>query len=250
MSICCKRKNSHLGFYPILQEIDLSPVQKRILEERYLSLINETNRRTFRISILYNVSHTIVTVGSIIVPALLSIQYTDTSSIVSSDARDTNYEIYWATWVISLLVTICNGLLTLFKIDKKYLYLHTNLEHLISEGWQYAELSGRYSGFHTPHSKPTHNNQFIFFCHTIEKIRMRQVEDEYNRLHETNHHTTDIKNNIIPPTPQNPQGNQRIAKQLLEEAALEKEEEGVDGSSSGSTDEQKPNRQVSVSINV
>lgn len=233
-------------FFSVLQELDLTPIQKKILEERYILLIQDTKRRTYRISIIYNLSHTIVTVGSIIVPALLSIQYTDTSSIISTDTRNTNNEIYWATWVISLLVTICNGLLTLFKIDKKYLYLHTNVEHLMSEGWQYAELSGKYSGFFTPRVKPTHSNQFIFFCHSIEKIRMRQVEDEYNRLHETNHHPSDTKNNLIPPTPQNPQGNGKpTAQSLFEEAAVEKEEATVDGSAGGDKA-----RQVSVSINV
>lgn len=233
--------------FAVLQELDITPVQKKILEERYILLIQDTKKRTTQISILYTVSHTVVTVGSILVPALLSIQYTDTTSEISLDTRNTNYEIYWATWVISLLVTICNGLLTLFKIDKKYLYLHTNLEHLISEGWQYAELSGKYSGFFTPRVKPTHSNQFIFFCHSIEKIRMRQVEDEYNRLHETTHHPNDTKNNIIPPTPQNPQGSGKNANELFEEAALEnkKDENRIDGS----TDSEKA-RPVSVSINV
>ena len=79
-------------------------------------------------------------------------------------------QLYWITWVISLLVTTSNGLLTLFKNDNKYLYLHTNTERLTSEGWQYTQLSGRYSGFHTPDKQPTHANQFIFFCHTVEKI--------------------------------------------------------------------------------
>ena len=85
-------------------------------------------------------------------------------------------------WTISLFVTICNGLLTLFKLDKRYYYLHTVVEQLISEGWEYVELSGRFSGFYTPNTAPTHENQFVFFCHAIEKLRMRQIQEEYYKL--------------------------------------------------------------------
>jgi hypothetical protein len=98
------------------------------------------------------------------------------------DPQSFAYEIYWATWVISLLVTTSNGVVSVFKIDKKYFFLHTTMEQLKSEGWQYLELSGRYSGFFTPKLKPTHENQFIYFCHAVEKIKMHQVEEEYFKL--------------------------------------------------------------------
>jgi hypothetical protein len=127
---------------------------------------------------LFHTSRSIITVGSLIVPALLSIQYNTSSS-------DFELTIYWSTWILSLLVTTCNGLQTLFRLDKKYYSLHTILEHLHSEGWQYLELSGKYSGFYTPTVPPTHENQFIYFCNAIEKIRMRQIEEEYTRVNET-----------------------------------------------------------------
>lgn len=205
MSCCSRAKKDPLCDHSlILDELELSPLQKNILKERYIKLVYNTKERTRNISFFFHISRTIVTVGSIITPALLSIQYTDLGTAVTSESF--TFQIYWATWIVSLLVSVCNGLMTLFKIDKKFLYLHTNLEHLISEGWQYAELSGRYSGFYTPKIKPTHNNQFIFFCHTIEKIRMREIEEEYNRLHEMNH-TPPAKNQILPITPMNPRGD-------------------------------------------
>ena len=148
---------------------------------------------------MFHCSRIIITVGSLIVPALLSIQ----------GATILNVQIYWSTWVISLLVTICNALMALFKFDKRYYYLHTVLEKLTSEGWQYIELTGKYSGYHTPGTVATHNNQFIYFCHAIEKTRMKQVEEEYYKLSETPSQTPgaqtalqDTKNSLIPPTPQ------------------------------------------------
>jgi len=157
-------------------------------------------------------------------------------------------QIYWVTWITSLLVTTCNGLLTLFKIDKKYMFLHTNKEHIISEGWQYAGLSGRYSGFYTPGQDPTHANQYIFFCHMIEKIRMREVEDEYHRLQEPNAigapavEVPPRQNNIIPITPLNPLQTGPRLDTILEEAG-ESPTPLVDGGA-------RPPREVSVPIDV
>jgi len=199
----------------IIDRLELEDLQKDIMKERFVNLILNTRTRASRISVVYHAGHLIVTVGSLFVPALLSIQYSGMGSSQGQqqDQNTFSTNIYWTTWVISVLVTIFNGVLTLFKVDKKYLYLHTNLERLESEGWQYAELSGRYSGFNTPGEKATHTNQFIFFCHKIEKIRMQQIDDEYHPIAEpTNINTTAVAplqedkklDSIIPPTPLNP----------------------------------------------
>jgi hypothetical protein len=91
--------------------------------------------------------------------------------------------LYWTTWGISLLVTILHNFTTIFRFEKKYFTLHTVTERLKTEGWQYFELSGRYSGHHG-HRAPTHENQFVYFVNTIEKIRLRQIEDEYSSAKE------------------------------------------------------------------
>jgi hypothetical protein len=78
------------------------------------------------------------------------------------------------------------------------------LEQLTSEGWKYLELSGRYSGHFGDHiHKPTHKNQFVFFCNSVEKIVMRQVEDEFYKVNEgTNPATTGtVPQSILPPSP-------------------------------------------------
>jgi len=162
-------------------------------------MIYDVRQRTQVTSIIFNLSRIIITIGSLIVPALLSIQ----------GLANTNADIYWSTWVLSLLVTICNAIVSLFKYDKRYYYLHTILEQLISEGWQYIELTGKYSGYNLRGVVPTHENQFVYFCHAIEKIRMKEVEEEYNRIQDSTSHgntQTVIKENgtkdLIPPTPQ------------------------------------------------
>ena len=190
--------NRRTPFEAALDDITLSPFNKRILIERYSKLLVTIDRESFYLSISFHTSRSVITIGSLIVPALLSIQYTNSSG--------GNLGVYWTTWVISLCVTICNGLMTLLKIDKKYYHIHTVREQLISDGWQYLELTGKYSGFHTPDNHATHENQFIFFCHSVEKIRMKQIQEDYTKVDETPHPGAKagaqvVPVNLIPPTP-------------------------------------------------
>jgi len=162
--------------HKMFETLELEPYKKLVLQERYLDVLYDFKRRAARLSCMFYTSRLIVTIGSILVPAFLSIQ--------GSGATLHHAEIYWTTWIISVMVTICNGLMSLFKLDKKYFFIHTTLELLTSEGWQYIGLSGRYSPKDAP-VPPTHENQFLVFSHMAEKIKMRQVEEEYWKFTDT-----------------------------------------------------------------
>jgi hypothetical protein len=96
--------------------------------------------------------------------------------------------MYWITWGISLSVTAAHGITTLFKLDKRFYSLHATAERLRSETWQYIQLSGRYSGHHGHHNrKPTHTNQFVYYCTQLEKINMKRIDDEYIKAGEDPH---------------------------------------------------------------
>jgi hypothetical protein len=71
-------------------------------------------------------------------------------------------------------------MMTLFKMDKRFFMLHAIAERLRTETWQYLALSGRYSG-HYGNVRPTHRNQYVFYCSHLEKIRMKHIEEEYIR---------------------------------------------------------------------
>lgn len=216
------RRNHTTAFSKSIEAlVTLTALQKLILLERFIPLMNEYEQRCYFFAVMFHCTRFIITVGSLIVPALLSIQYSTPGQVAGTS--EFSYQIYWVTWVISLLVTISNGVLTLFKVEKKYYLLHTNLEHLRSEGWQFIGLSGRYSGFYTPNDKPSHSNQFLFFCHTVEKIKMKQVEEEYFKINDAVQTTTPsktttseadkpqlISDGLVPPTPLN-----HVLKQLL-----------------------------------
>ena len=193
--LCCTTYKDRSYFQNVMEHIDLSPAQKQIIQSRYIHILENFQKRTRNHSILFFIGHFIVTVGSLFVPALLSIQ--NSGSNYTFNITNFTVQIYWATFIISLMVTICNGILTLFKVDKKYYFLNTTLERLRSEGWQYVGLTGRYSGHLIGNRQPTHQNQFVYFTHYIEKIKMKQVEEEYYKTDEKtaqvpngNHNTT------------------------------------------------------------
>lgn len=171
----------------------LDELQKDSLQKRYKFLLQGYKGRAHRYNYAYHGLRITVTIGSLIVPALLSVQNTGPLS----------EQIYWFVWVLSLLVTISNGISTLLKVDKKYFTLNTTYQLLLSEGWQFIELSGRFSGFYTPGQDATHINQYKFFCHFLEKVRMKQVEDEYYKAPDQGQQaTTHPTDSLVPPTPQ------------------------------------------------
>ncbi len=184
--LCCTHYKDRSKFQNLLHNINLSRVQKQIIKTRYLNILENFQKRARNYGIVFYIGHMVITVGSLFVPALLSIQNSDKSYVYQNG--NFTIHIYWATFILSLLVTIFNGILTLFKIDKKYYFLNTTLERLRTEGWQYFSLTGRYSGQllkkTNPRLQPTHKNQFIHFTHYIEKIKMKQVEEEYFKTDE------------------------------------------------------------------
>ena len=173
--ICCKIYKDRDSVELMLEGIQLPAIQKQHIRARYINILENLKKRARKYSIVFFVGHFIITVGSLFVPALLSIQSSSTSFTLTNG---TVVPVYIITFIVSLLVTIFNGILTLFKIDKKFYFLHTTMERLRSEGWQYLGLTGRYSGRSTD-VPSTHENQFIFFSHQIERIKMSQVQEEF-----------------------------------------------------------------------
>ena len=159
--------------FTLFETLDIEQYKKSVLQDRYLTVLRNFQYRANLYSFMFFTSRIVVTVGSILVPAFLSIQ--------GNPIRD---NLYLAAWIISILVTVCNGFVTLFKIDRKYYFIHMTLEMLHSEGWQYIGLTGRYAPKDSP-IVPTHDNQFTVFCYIAEKIKLRQVEEEYWKFSDT-----------------------------------------------------------------
>jgi hypothetical protein len=203
---CCRINKNVIQVFYELKGLEL--YQYDIFALRYMPLYKDYQRRCLLYASVFHVARTIVTVGSIIVPALLSLQ------------NNSNGSLQWLTWSISLAVTIFNGIIALFKIDKKYYFLHTTKSLLETEAWQYISLSGKYSKRHDNSTRPnTHEHQFVYFCLAIERLKMKQVEEEYYKAQDTatgpvpSAQTTTsvpVRNTIIPASVASP-SNQSVA---------------------------------------
>uniref|UniRef100_A0A6C0DTG7 Uncharacterized protein n=1 Tax=viral metagenome TaxID=1070528 RepID=A0A6C0DTG7_9ZZZZ len=165
-------KYSHEELVRLIRSLPgLTSVQIRIIELRYCTLLTTYSQRLLYIDAFYHASRAIISLGGVAVPAMLSIQ--------SPTSSNPSIGLYWTTWTISLVVTVLHNFTTIFRFDKKFFGIHSVYERLVSEGWQYMELGGRYAG-HFGKCIPTHANQFLYFMNSIERIKLKQVQDEFN----------------------------------------------------------------------
>lgn len=178
---CCRHKPKHVS--ALLIALDRTTLDKKDiikLKLRIEPLLREYSNRSLRYAWSFHCLRFVMTVGSLIVPALLSIQYNVTTSAANLDQ-----EVYWTVWILSLLVTISNGILQYMKVDKKYYTLNSIFQVLVTETWRYIHLTGRYSGSnYDPPLEPSHKNMLQTYCDYIEKVRMKHIVDEYYRFDE------------------------------------------------------------------
>ena len=118
----------------------------------------------------YDIFRFIVTTGSILLPAILSLGQMDPAKLPAHFDQIS----YWASWTISLMVTASNGFLQLFSLDKNYFEYALTTEQLKTEGWQFFQLSGKYE------DDESHKEAYKVFSKSIENIKRKQVEKEFS----------------------------------------------------------------------
>ena len=155
----------------IIDTLDLdSETDRGILKSRFLSEVVDYERRKLKTKKYYDVFRFIVTTGSILLPAILSLGQMDPAKLPKNFDQIT----YWTSWTISLMVTASNGFLQLFSLDKNYFEYSLTTEQLKTEGWQYFQLSGKYE------DDESHQEAYKSFSKSIENIKRKQVEKEYS----------------------------------------------------------------------
>jgi hypothetical protein len=150
-------------------ELD-SETDRSILKSRFLSEVIKYEQRKMQTKKYYDIFRFIVTTGSILLPAILSLGQMDPAKLPKNFDQIT----YWTSWTISLSVTAANGFLQLFSLDKNYFEYSLTTEQLKTEGWQYFQLSGKYE------DDKTHQAAYKDFSKSIENIKRKQVEKEFS----------------------------------------------------------------------
>ena len=72
------------------------------------------------------------------------------------------------------MVTISNGFLQLFSLDKNYFSYSMVVEQLKTEGWQFFGLSGKYEDY------PDHQSAYKTFSKSVESIKRKQIDQEFS----------------------------------------------------------------------
>ena len=161
----------HQDIHEIIDTLELSSdTNRKILKSRFFNEVRYYDARRDRVKKYYNAFRFIVTTGSILLPAIMSIGQMDPETLPDNFDQLS----YWSSWTISLTVTACNGFIQLFSLDKKYYDYAITSEQLKTEGWQFFQLSGKYVEF------PDHEAAYRFFCKSIESIKRKQIEKEFS----------------------------------------------------------------------
>jgi hypothetical protein len=157
-------------------DTELSNFNKILLKKRFIPMVGTMEIESKRVNFLYTIFQTATTLGSILVPALLSIE--DKSIIfnaTSVEQIEQNHNMFWTTWGVSLLVTISNAFNQLLGLERKYIMRNIHLSQMKKEGWSFLEKSGE---IYSITSCKTHNELIGLFFKRVEKLRHEQVVNE------------------------------------------------------------------------
>ena len=158
---------------PLIDNIKLSKYKRNILKKRYTKLVIFYENYAADINRKYNVCRIIISVGSMILPTLQTIQNNETVASIKD-------EIFWAAIATSLSVMISNNLISMFSLDRRYIMYAVTAEKLKAVGWKYFELSDMFS-------TRNHLENWVLFWNEVEKIKKLQVIAEFTDDGEKNH---------------------------------------------------------------
>ena len=174
----------------IIQKINLNDYNKLILQNRYVTLMEQLDIKRSSTSFWYSILTFLITLGSIVVPALISIEdksfiypegnisvSSNENSIIKTDTLETlldkqSHVVFWLAFGISLLVTVCNAIIKLYSLDKIYVIRNLKYDELRREGWFFYTLTGDYKPFQT------NDEAFKLFVTRVETIKSMLLHDE------------------------------------------------------------------------
>lgn len=147
--------------------------QFNFINIRYLRLVKNLEESTRRSAFLYYFFSGIVTIVSILVPSLISIQ--DKSFVSNATEQDIsrhNQIVYWVIWSLSIIITVSNAFIKLLRLDQNYISRTLRLNQLRSEGILFVNNVGEYEDL-------PNDQRFKLFIRNVEKIKDSQMKQEF-----------------------------------------------------------------------
>ncbi len=145
----------------IIDGLTLSEPEKHFLRSRWLESILWMEGAAQRTRQRYYALRSIIAVGAVIVPALVSLN-------VIGSAKSA---ILWVTFAISLVVGVSAALDGFFRLGERWRHYRLRVEELKAEGWDFYELAGRYA------KAKDHHEAFPAFAGNVQRILAQEVTE-------------------------------------------------------------------------
>jgi len=176
------KENSHSheeNSRDILDELNLTKLQKDILIYRYFRLLNENKGILSNITLLYNICKILIPGLSLVLSIIISINKSDITIV------------YWINLSISFLLSFISTLYSIFAIEKKYVIYSNLIYKLEDEWWKFVSLSDKYS---EDTNKHIHEEYFNKFCDEIEKIYIAFISNKTELYNKNKISSYELKN--------------------------------------------------------
>lgn len=151
-------------FGELIDSLNLKDRQSHYLRSRWLDQILWMEGRAKRAQALYYRLRLITIVGGVIIPALVSWNFTVTENSQFKQA------VGISTFVLSQVVAISAATEQFFNYGERWRHYRRSVETLKTQGWQFFQLSGSYQNYRT------HEEAFNVFSGQVETIIQRDVE--------------------------------------------------------------------------
>ena len=159
-----------------ISDNELSELNKMLLRKRFIPILKTMELEMKRVSTGFTLFQIVTTLGSIVVPALLSIEDRNFSfNSTNLDLERQSHNLYWTTWAISIAVTISNAFNQLLGLEKKYIIRNIHLSQMKKEGWSFLEKSGNVYG---KDPSKTRNELIYIFWKRFETLRHNQIKND------------------------------------------------------------------------
>lgn len=174
-------------FRKLIEIAELTDQQKAFLRARWLRSITRLERLADQHRLSYRVLRITVIVGSLIVPALVSINVPNAAPSGYVGTIDVWSVIKWLTFCLSLVIAIASGLDGFMQYLERWTHYRAVAEKLKAVGWQYFNLSGPFAEFTDLGSA---NKAFI---KQVEAIHESDLQTFFARLTRADKSTSSVK---------------------------------------------------------
>lgn len=165
----------------IVQTLNINHITRLLVENRVLRKLKSIKKTIKKYKRLDRAGSTIILFGSILTPALISIQHFSTETL------------FWVTFSTSLVTSITQAFLNTFDIKKKVLISMKAYNKLDTETYSFFELSHNYKMYNN------YNDAHKSFFENIEIIIKEYSEDKINTEEDQFNHKLEQKGYPLQP---------------------------------------------------